>query len=154
MDISGIAPQGNASTRSTDAADGNDNTYKRVARDFEKNVRRRNASSDNDGRHHHRPFLWWIRRRSLTLGRNATNIWTLVLYCLTSDSIGPKSNSEPVWRWGSFRPLFVDARKSNEYRTGNKTRVMFALLGGRNFQLTTEFSNSVSGLKIPALPPH
>ncbi len=24
--------------------------------------------------------------------------------------IGPKSNTEPLWRWGSVRPLFIDAR--------------------------------------------
>ncbi len=28
--------------------------------------------------------------------------------------IGPKSNTEPTWTWGSARPLFIDARKSNE----------------------------------------
>ncbi len=27
--------------------------------------------------------------------------------------IGPKSNREPIWRWGSVRPRFIDARKLN-----------------------------------------
>ena len=67
--------------------------------------------------------------------------------------IGPKSNTEPLWGWGSLRPLFIDARKSNEYRTGNDTGAILTLLGGRKFE-STEMPDSVSGAKIQALPPH
>jgi len=56
----------------------------------------------------------------------------------TQGRIGPKSNSEPLWRWSSFKPLFVDASKSIEYRTGNNINAMFALMGGQKFELATK----------------
>jgi hypothetical protein len=59
-----------------------------------------------------------------------------------------------MWRWSSVRLLFIDARKSDEYRTGIDTGAIFALLGGRKFDSTTDIPNSVSGPTILALPPH
>ena len=64
--------------------------------------------------------------------------------------IGPKSNTEPIWRWGSVRPLFMDARKSNEYRTVNDTGAILALLGGGKFESTTEGKN----MKTQEAPTH
>ena len=66
--------------------------------------------------------------------------------------MGPKSNIEVVWRWGSVRQLFIGSRKSSEYRTGNDTGAILALLGGGKFESTTEVPNNVSGLKILGLP--